>query len=165
MKPFKEGHLAPEAGRALLEGALGASDLRKAAEHLAACPVCAAKLADAAENSGSLGNAARGFAGAVAERLEREKNAKKRGLYLYAAEVAACAAIVVGISAGMIMSSPRPEAAAAHFAPIEVPSPGRIEVPEPGSEKGIVERVGEFFCGLADSILTLEDSNDDKTEK
>lgn len=108
-----DGHASEQALRKLAAGMLEGSDLLQAAEHVADCKACAARLAQSVED-GHPENPPAGFEEEVRRRLSRRQ--PRAEIFLYSARVAlaACAALIL-IFSGTLRTLAGPENSSLHI--------------------------------------------------
>lgn len=158
---FEDRHLTNAALQALFEDRLDHDQILAAADHIAGCTHCAQRLADCAAQHIAI--PPRGFTELTLQRIQDEPHQKKRVFYVYCARIAACAALIIGISfSGVVPSlewrtSPTPAKQGS--------LPTRIEAREPDASQKFFQNIGNLFIEFKDSILNTEENTNDQTKK
>jgi anti-sigma factor RsiW len=165
MKVIKNRHLTDEALKAFGSGQLDEEQSAEFAGHAAECAECAARMVEAIEPCSM--KPPKGFAEAAALRIESELGQKRREFRIYCARIAACVAVVFGVSVAGFIYMPAAPGSASAPAPTatEAPAPAQKQTPAPGEDRNLSKKMDDFFSGIVDSIINSEDSTDDKTTK
>lgn len=161
---MKNGHLTDAALRALIDGNLDDAQNLAAAGHASQCGECAGHLAECAE-SFAAASPPMGFAESAVLKLASLDAKKRREFYAYCARVAACAAVIIGVSLSGLIFPPNIVSAAPAPETVQAPKPQVKAIPAPEQNKGFLEKAGEFFSCLTGSIFNLEENTNDQTTK
>ncbi|MEA4911780.1 MAG: hypothetical protein VB092_04080 [Oscillospiraceae bacterium] len=152
----KDGHLTGETIRKLAGGTLGGRDAAVVAEHVAVCPACLVRLADAAS---AVIEPPRGWLenvrGAVRSCADRSRHALLR----YCAVVAACVAICVGV----VMTGTLAPVLKGFSRTTEIPVPAVSSVPAPGTD--IFFKINAALAEAKKTTPTMEEPKNDPTKK
>ncbi|MEA5050051.1 MAG: zf-HC2 domain-containing protein [Oscillospiraceae bacterium] len=155
MQLFHDGHLTQKALGAFSGGALTDAELADVAQHIADCPDCLARAADAAQQSCA---PPRGFAQNVRYAVAARARAKRREMVHYSAAVAACVAVCVGIALAGFPSMPD------IFRPQEtIPAPAPSALTAPSGKEDFWTKFNEAIAKTKSITSNREEPTDDKT--